>query len=334
MIRPTTPRLVFPPRSPGSVRRVMHLDFTWRDAANVDVSGAARDELTDDQLVVTVIDESSLEVRSEGGVTTTVTPDPPAFAPDALAGLRPMFGFSRRAREVHPADGSTLGLLLDDLPGSAVASGYALARRWEFEPNERAKPPSRASGDDTPRQSSQVDNCSGWRAGSTINVAMKVATDTGESLRLLPAPPVDMHPFGDGEWPTAPIPSPGLRRLRSIDVVPNAVAGTWSIDAWFRDAYRAPDGKVEVVHEFTAEVTVDAAEHRILAITAIPHVLPWPECPSAADSVTRLVGQSLDDLRTVTQRMLSGIECCTHLNSELRALADVPTMVERTPGPR
>jgi hypothetical protein len=67
----------------------------------------------------------------------------------------------------------------------------------------------------------------------------------------------------------------------------------------------------------------------VAEVRATPHVLPWDECPAAADAVGQLVGMRVDDFRATVQRTLVGIECCTHLNNELRELADLPTMVER-----
>ncbi len=322
MIRPVSPRVAYPPRVPHSVRRVMHLDFEWLEAMNVHVRGAAHDEVVDADLAVQWYDESSIELRTDDGVITTVRPDPPAFAPDAFAGLHPRSGFGRRAREVFPADGSTLALLLDDIPGSTVASGYVLAQRREIE----LSGPTPA--DDVPRPAArQSDVCSGWRADGT----MMLTISAGGPLQLPPAPSVGLRPEHDGGWPVVDIPRGGARRLRRIDVVPDPDGTVWHVDAWFRDAFRPPEGDTVGIHEYTLDAVVDARDHRILALTATPHVLPWDECPAAADSVVKLIGQSVDELRTTTTRFLTGIESCTHLSSELRALADLPTMVERIP---
>ena len=89
------------------------------------------------------------------------------------------------------------------------------------------------------------------------------------------------------------------------------------------------DGALGSLHEYTVEATVDPATHTFIDVRAIPHALPWRECPAAADAVGKLVGQPVEDLRATVQRTLLGIESCTHLTNELRELADLPTMVQR-----
>ena len=59
---------------------------------------------------------------------------------------------------------------------------------------------------------------------------------------------------------------------------------------------------------------------------ATPRALPWPECPQAAASASRLVGQPVGELRDFVRQDLSGTTTCTHLNDLLRSLADVATL--------
>ena len=66
-----------------------------------------------------------------------------------------------------------------------------------------------------------------------------------------------------------------------------------------------------------------------MRIHAEPRVLPFVECPSAADNVTRLVGSPIKDFRTSVLAMLNGTDCCTHLNDALRALAEVPVLLDQ-----
>ena len=68
----------------------------------------------------------------------------------------------------------------------------------------------------------------------------------------------------------------------------------------------------------------DAVDHTLLEVSAIPHALPWKECPAAGEMVGKLVGTQLDGLRSSVPKVLQGIESCTHLTNELRELADVP----------
>ena len=56
--------------------------------------------------------------------------------------------------------------------------------------------------------------------------------------------------------------------------------------------------------------------------------LPWPECPAAAASASRLGGQPVANLRDVVRQEFTGITTCTHLNDLLRSLADVATLAD------
>jgi hypothetical protein len=117
-----------------------------------------------------------------------------------------------------------------------------------------------------------------------------------------------------------------MRRRRLLDVAPGATAGEVGVFAWFRDTFRHPDGAETVLHEYHLDATVDTGGWRILGATAAPHVLPWPECPQAAGSAERLVGATLQDLREEVRAGFVGTATCTHLNDQLRSLADVPAL--------
>jgi hypothetical protein len=55
--------------------------------------------------------------------------------------------------------------------------------------------------------------------------------------------------------------------------------------------------------------------------------LPFAECPAAAANVAWLLGRPLPDLRHGVLEVLRGVDCCTHLNDALRALADVTALL-------
>jgi hypothetical protein len=65
------------------------------------------------------------------------------------------------------------------------------------------------------------------------------------------------------------------------------------------------------------------------AVTPVPRVLPYSECPLAVRHVPALAGLPLSELRTAVLERLRGPRGCTHLNDMLRALADVPGLVAR-----
>ena len=58
-------------------------------------------------------------------------------------------------------------------------------------------------------------------------------------------------------------------------------------------------------------------------------MLPYRECPTAAGNAPRLVGSRLPELREKVLTDLRGTLGCTHLNDALRALAEVPHLVQR-----
>lgn len=117
----------------------------------------------------------------------------------------------------------------------------------------------------------------------------------------------------------------GMRRARRIDVT---IGDAIAVDAAFQDSASRPDGGRMVLHEYRLAVTADLESLRITSIEAIPHVLPFPECPSATLNVARLIGAPLGELRERVLAEFKGTAGCTHLNDAMRALAEVPALVE------
>jgi hypothetical protein len=299
----------------------MHLDYDWVDAVDVRVRGAARDEVTDAGEVTSVVHEASLEVETAQGVIANFVTTP-AFDARQLVGQSLRQGFRSRVRALYDAGGAPLGLLLDDLPGAMIAAGYVLAMERSVGPGTAQGSLATNDGDEVPRGFHQADLCSGWRSDGTMMIAVRA----GNFLPFEPLTAVPVHPEGDDGWPEDDIPAPGLRRHRRIDVV--ADRDVWHVDAWFRDTYRGTDGVCAALHEYTVEMDVDAATRTVRDIRALPHALPWTECPAAAHAVVKLVGQPIAGLRSSVPRTLQGIESCTHLTNELRELADLPFLVD------
>jgi hypothetical protein len=322
MVRPVEPRAAFPERARPSVRRVMYLDYDWIDATDVRVRGAARDEVTDSDGAMSVVQEASVAVETTRGLITTLDVTPAAFDTGELVGQPLRQGFRSRLRPVYDAGGAPLGLLLDDLPGAMIAAGYVLAMERTVGPGTAQDRLAPSDGDEVPHGFHQADLCSGWRSDGTMMIAVRA----GNFLPFEPLTEVPIHPEGDGGWPDADIPVPGLRRHRRIDVAP--ADDGWFVDAWFRDTYRGADAVCGALHEYTVEMVVDAATLAVRDVRALPHALPWPECPAAADAVVKLVGQPVTGMRSSVPRTLQGIESCTHLTNELRELADLPFIVE------
>jgi hypothetical protein len=106
------------------------------------------------------------------------------------------------------------------------------------------------------------------------------------------------------------------------------VGAEFAVDSHFRDSYVDLAGVETVVHEYSVSVRVDSASRTILTAKATPQVLPWLECPEAADSAGRLAGECIDDLRPLVRKEFVGVSTCTHLNDQLRALADTGPLMD------
>jgi hypothetical protein len=115
-----------------------------------------------------------------------------------------------------------------------------------------------------------------------------------------------------------------MRRARRIDVwLDNVIV----VDSAFQDSATTPAGGRAVVHEYGLQLTAHPTSLRVLSVEAEPRVLPFGECTSAAANLGRLIGASLPELRDRVLAELRGTAGCTHLNDALRALAEVPALV-------
>jgi Protein of unknown function (DUF2889) len=209
-------------------------------------------------------------------------------------------------------------LLLDDLPGAILVSGYALQADTGFVDMRADEARARAF------TAGRIDLCSGFRRDGTMLVELegtgRMPMPTGPAAPRLESSDDELawHAHED-------LPAGGIRRRRRLDLTP--AADDVRIDAMFRDSHGDGSGTETVIHEYTLEALISRAELRVLAIEATPRVLPWTECPVAAASAQALVGQTVHDLRTWVRKQLSGIATCTHLNDLLRSLADVDHLV-------
>ncbi len=328
MAAPSNPLSGVPARRVGSLRRTMHVDVGARTAWGValPMSGAARDIRTgagglDD---VTVVDEATVTAGFDAGrvlVSLETTPDAPWAM--TLVGASAGGGFRRRIdAAMAPEDAnSLLRMVLDDLPAGALISGYAwmrLARR------EGHDPASLMPSDIAERM---VDLCSGWRLGGE---AMD-SVEAGVGLPIQDCPPAPDLGAGDplGWHATGALGPDWMRRRRCIDVFvedPRDPMGRFSVWSMFRDCVGEPEGGEAVLHEYAVEV--EGAGTVLESVRADPRVLPFPECPGAADAVGALAGRTLADLPTAVPETLAGIASCTHLNDLLRALGGAAPLVE------
>jgi hypothetical protein len=324
-----------PDRRPNSVRRTSTLVMSWPDGilAGVETLGRCRDLYTGRDGRAAVLDEADLVTRTTLERTIESASSPPTAAsrrpqPDlsALVGARAGGGLRGAIAGAVPdllAEAAPLYLLLDDLAGASLIAGFAWFPWRDHLPElaeRRQRRPVR------PMQGV----CSGFRPGASSLTAdgtqASVPTDVIEVPPLVdPADPLGWHEQHRR-------PAMAMRRARRIDLW--EADGLLRVDAMFRDSCWAPGGAEIAAHEYQLFATADRGRGRLLSVEALPRVLPYQECPLAADNIGVLEGLPLAGLREEVLARLRGIAGCTHLNDALRALAEVPVLAAALePGP-
>jgi hypothetical protein len=312
-----------PARRPGSIRRTTTVDMVRVDdlLGPLTLRGTGRDIVTDRAGQVVESDAATLLAHVaflEGRALTDIETDPELPELSALLGVSVSSGFRGRLDEATPGlreRGSVLYQLLDDLPVATLVSGYVLGAAGVVRPGHFAK------------HRPTADLCAGWRTGGTIMIDI-------ERIGTAPVVTGPVAPqLGDPDDPVGwhavePLPIWAMRRARRLDVWIEP-SGTIVLDSLFRDSCVGADGVETAIHEYTVAGTVDPETMSFLEIAATPHALPWVECPVAAESADRLVGHPVSDLRSFIRTDFTGISTCTHLNDQLRTLADVTTLAER-----
>lgn len=315
-----------PRRHPRSVRRTSSIDMTWPDGrlGQLRLDGSARDILTSSpDEAPTVLDRASASVGvSPERVIEDITVDPSRPGVDALVGARCGSSFRTVLDEVLPgerATGTPLHLLLDDVAGSSLIAGFAWSR-WTDE--WRRRPP----GQEVAPARNLEGVCIGFRPGSSALTLQAVGTG---GHNVAPVPPLP-HPDDPAGWhELAELPPVSMRRARRIDAWIDG--DVIVIDSGFQDSAGEPGGGRVAVHEYRLGATADATTGRLLSVDADPRVLPYAECPSAANNVDRMLDVELVDLRAVVLERLARTAGCTHLNDALRALAEVPALLAQIP---
>ncbi|MEX0666003.1 MAG: DUF2889 domain-containing protein [Acidimicrobiia bacterium] len=322
---PHDPVASTPRRAPGSIRRTSSIDTTRPDGigGQMVMDGRARDVFTPvDGEAVTIgaadvlatVDGASRELQA-------FRSSPKVAAVQDLIGTVVGPGFRAKVdgvvageREAH----SLLYLLLDDLPGAGLVSGYAMLQA-------DAVPKARRPDEYLFARS---DLCAGWTSDGSMMVMIR---EHGQNPTPLgpPAPDIPRADDPDGWHEIAPLPPTGMRRIRRIDVLPpTAATEPHRVDVFFRDSYADAEGAETVVHEYQVSAEVDDATRTVVDIDATADVLPWMECPAAVGSASRLVGHPLADLRPWVRETFVGTTTCTHLNDVLRGLSDVGVLLD------
>ncbi len=303
------------PRRPPSIRRTSHVDIGTQ-AGQLQLIGSARDLISLDR-TAEVADQASAHAVIGGDRTLLqLHTTPPRPAAERLIGRTVAAGFRDAVRDALPDDvvtGTSLALLLDDLPVAALISGYALLYSGSLESSDGI--------------ASQHDICSGWRTGGTMLAS--VLGGTGVPVTVGPRAP-ELSGDDPLAWhEMAPMQMGWMRRRRLVDVALVDISPadiSLAITAMFRDSHVGPDGTETVLHEYSLTARVDQTTHTFTSCAAVPRVLPFVECPVAASSADRMVGTHVDDVRQFVRADLRGVSTCTHLNDLLRSLGDIGTL--------
>jgi hypothetical protein len=250
----------------------------------------------------------------------SIQAQPARTALSRLVGERGGGGLRRVLEQVVPEErrnGTPLYLLLDDISGASLVAGWAWS---QWDPNWMETSRQLLKGFDLEKAfRSREGICSGFAPGSS---AFSPGTNRAGT------PTTDLrHPEDPTGWHelTAQDGHVGLRRARRIDV---RLAEEIVIDSAFQDSATTPAGGRAVVHEYRLMATADRETLRLRSIAAEPRVLPFVECPAAALNLGGLLGTPLPALRDKVLVQLKGTAGCTHLNDALRALAEVPVLVQ------
>jgi hypothetical protein len=281
--------------------------------------GRARDVTCDATGSLRVVADAQVEIEAgQDRTLRSVSAEPTVPGLDGLVGGRGGGRFRGVLESTLAAEreaGTPLYFLLDDVPGATLIAGYVWTR-WPEEASDAQAEEARAARSLHIR--SMEDVCSGWRAGGT---AMRLRADGSSVTRSsVPAPELDGNHAGQPAWhEIPPLPPMSMRRRRRVDVhVPSDTVLPVVVEAMFRDTCSEPLGTELVVHEYRLDAEVDQRTGELMRLSAEPRVLPFPECPLAADNVGRLVGLPVRGLRASVLEQLVGIDCCTHLNDLLR----------------
>lgn len=323
------PRSSTPGRVPGSIRRTSTIDSMRPGDIVGDVIqiGRARDLVTRPDGTIEVAGEATVHDRLDfinNYRLSEISSDPVRPELSELVGRSVSTGFRAALVAALPDEeqsASLLHLLLDDLPGAALVSGYAIgaAGAWPARPG---------------RHSLQIAGlCAGFQHGGTIMAEV----DAGRHAPVVTGPvaPPLLPTSDEDEWAWHELRTMGardMRRWRRLDVVPGASPDDpVAVEAYFRDSHVGDDGVETVIHEYTVHASVDRRTERVVASSAAAHSLPWTECIEAEGSGTRLEGRALRGLRPDVREELIGVTTCTHLNDTLRSIEDVRALLPLLP---
>ncbi|MBV1878124.1 MAG: DUF2889 domain-containing protein [Pseudomonadales bacterium] len=308
-----------PLRRPHSVRRTSTLDTSWPDGREGDlyIAGRCRDLVSNEDIDHPHIAREDHMSATLGWDRVIHSIENDRLDLSVLVGarggghLRKLLNASIHAERV---DGSPLYLLLDDISGVSLVSGWAWSR-WAAD-GETPKSPFANMEE---RRALMENICTGFTTGSS---ALTVETGPKNNPQIVPLP----NPLDAFSWHQLPeVKTVGFRRARRIDV--------WReddklvFDVGFQDSASDPDLGRVALHEYHVTGYANSNTGTLEEIVANPHVLPFPECPGAIANIQGLVSLPLNEMRDQVIKLLPGTRGCTHLNDMLRAMAEIPILV-------
>lgn len=326
-----------PPRRAGSVRRTSSIDVEWLGDMEGErrMHGRARDVLTPASGITQVLAEASMEATLTFERTITALSATPAPAQlSRLVGQRGGGHLRMLMAEIMPeliASGAPLYLLLDDISGTSLVCSWA----WSLWNSEWLAQMQTAMGIEQREKmmAERAGVCWGLQLGNSgmqpDRGSLSDNPADGGELRN-PADPDGWHAFPD-------LSGVSMRRARRIDVWRDADRGLIHVDSAFQDSAPRPphadgsSGGRAALHEYRLTATLDPESFTLQSLTPEPRVLPFGECPGAVTNAVKLIGTPLPQIREAVLAQLRGTSGCTHLNDALRALAEVPRLLEKLP---
>jgi hypothetical protein len=321
-----------PLRVAGSVRRTSTIDVSWPDGAWTDMlfTARARDVLTpaDGGAPRTCAESGFVAVIGQDRTIRDIRVSPPHLAERRLIGQRGGGHLRYALEEIMPeerANGTPLYLILDDISGASLVAGWA----WSQWTDDWLHRPDGTFDEANFRREMEkrVGICTGFAEGNSVHtLGANRRPSSGAPTPDLrnPEDPEGWHAYAMQE-------GVGMRRARRIDISRDTRGIV--IEAMFQDSGTRPEGGRGALHEYTISALADPDSLRIVSIKAQPRVLPFPECPGATATLSRLEGEPLADLRRLVLERLRGTAGCTHLNDALRSLAEVPHLVKLLESP-
>jgi Protein of unknown function (DUF2889) len=318
-----------PPRRPGSIRRTTSIDSHWPDGQGQPwiMTGTARDILTPPEGgAPSELARGTFRITASAKrevLEIAITPDHPR-AQD-MVGVR-AGGASRDALAATLGElrGTPTYQLLDDYAGASLVAGWIWSQ-WSADwMGQRFKDGGKGLVEHRQRM---TNICTGFAEGASSLDPASIESTSHTSHNEVPSLENPDDPDG---WHAMPAQQgPQKRRARRIDLWHQD--GLIRFDVGFQDSGSNPHGTRSAIHEYRIHGEVDPATNRLVAMQALPLILPFRECPGAAIKATRMIGQDVSTFRSAVLEALPSTLGCTHLNDVLRALADVPALARLLP---